>query len=51
MITNKTFDEVKIVDTAGLKLTLTKHDVDLFAIMSGDMNPTHFSGANYQILI
>jgi phosphate acetyltransferase len=43
MITNKTFDEIHIGDKAELSRTLTKRDVDMFAMISGDMNPTHFS--------
>jgi phosphate acetyltransferase len=43
MITNKTFEEINIGDTAQLSRTLTKRDVDMFAMISGDMNPTHFS--------
>jgi phosphate acetyltransferase len=43
MITNKTFEEIQIGDTASLSRTLTKRDVDMFALISGDMNPTHFS--------
>jgi len=45
MITNKTFDEIAIGDEVCMSRTLTKRDVDMFAMMSGDMNPTHFSGA------
>lgn len=40
-ITNKTFDEINIGDTAQLIRTLTKKDIELFAIMSGDINPAH----------
>ncbi len=43
MISNKTFDEISIGDTARMSRTLTKRDVDMFAVLSGDMNPTHFS--------
>ena len=43
MITNKTFDEISIGDAAGLKRTLTRRDLDMFALVSGDMNPTHLS--------
>lgn len=43
MITNKTFDEIAIGDEASISRTLTKRDVDMFAMISGDMNPTHFS--------
>ena len=40
-IENRTFDELKIGDFASLKRTLTKKDIELFAIMSGDVNPAH----------
>ncbi|TVQ83923.1 MAG: bifunctional enoyl-CoA hydratase/phosphate acetyltransferase [Micavibrio sp.] len=38
---NVTFDELKIGQQAGLSRTLSKEDIDLFAIMSGDINPAH----------
>jgi phosphotransacetylase/acyl dehydratase len=40
-IENRTFDEIKIGDSAGLSRTLTKEDIELFAVMSGDVNPVH----------
>jgi phosphotransacetylase/acyl dehydratase len=40
-ITNRTFDELAPGDTARLARTLTHKDVELFAIMSGDVNPMH----------
>ena len=40
-IENKTFDEIKIGDSAQLKRILTKKDIDVFAVMSGDVNPAH----------
>jgi len=43
MITNKIFDEIAIGDKASMSRMLTKRDVDMFAMMSGDVNPTHFS--------
>lgn len=43
MLTNKTFDEISIGDTASSKSVLTKRNIDLFGMLSGDMNPTHFS--------
>jgi phosphotransacetylase/acyl dehydratase len=41
MIENRTFDEMKVGDTASLVRTLSKEDIELFAIMSGDVNPAH----------
>jgi phosphate acetyltransferase/phosphate butyryltransferase len=40
-IENRTFDELKIGDTASLARTLTPKDIQLFAAMSGDANPAH----------
>ena len=40
-IENKTFDEIKVGDTASLTRTLRNEDITLFAIMSGDINPAH----------
>jgi phosphate acetyltransferase len=40
-IENRTFDEIKLGDTASLVRTLSKKDIDLFAVMSGDVNPAH----------
>jgi phosphate acetyltransferase len=41
LIENRTFDEIKIGDSATLERTLTEHDIMLFAVMSGDINPAH----------
>lgn len=40
-IENKTFDEIKVGDTAELVRTLRRDDIELFAVMSGDVNPAH----------
>lgn len=40
-IENKTFDEINIGDSASIDHVLTKRDILLFAIMSGDVNPAH----------
>lgn len=40
-IENRTFDELRIGDTANIVRTLTYKDIELFAIMSGDVNPAH----------
>src|SRR5208282_3351523 len=40
-IENKTFDEIAIGDSASLVRTLSKDDIALFAVMSGDVNPAH----------
>jgi len=40
-IENKTFAEIKVGDSATLVRTLTRDDINLFAAMSGDVNPAH----------
>ncbi len=40
-IENRTFSELKVGDSASLSHTLTYRDIELFAIMSGDVNPAH----------
>jgi phosphate acetyltransferase len=40
-IENRTFDEIIIGESASLTRTLSKDDIALFAVMSGDVNPTH----------
>ncbi len=44
-ITNKTYAEINIGDTASLTRTLTKRDIQLFATVTGDMNPAHLDEA------
>jgi phosphate acetyltransferase len=41
MIENRTYAEIRIGDSASLSRTLTKADIALFAVMSGDVNPEH----------
>ncbi|MCO6045238.1 bifunctional enoyl-CoA hydratase/phosphate acetyltransferase [Aeoliella sp. ICT_H6.2] len=40
-LVNVTFDELKIGQSASLTRTLTRQDIQLFAILSGDVNPAH----------
>ena len=40
-IENRTYDEIKIGDSAIITRTLKPADIQLFAIMSGDVNPAH----------
>jgi phosphate acetyltransferase len=40
-IENRTFDEIAIGDSASLTRTLSRDDIALFAVMSGDVNPAH----------
>ena len=42
-IENLTFDEIVIGQSASLVRTLSKDDIAMFAVMSGDVNPTHFA--------
>lgn len=41
MIENRTFDEIVVGDTASVVRTLCKEDIQLFALVSGDVNPAH----------
>ena len=40
-IENRTFDEIQVGETATLTRTLRQEDIELFAVMSGDVNPAH----------
>jgi phosphotransacetylase/acyl dehydratase len=40
-IENRTFDEIRVGDSAFLDRKLTRDDILLFAAMSGDVNPAH----------
>jgi len=40
-IENRTYDEIQVGDVATLVRTLRPEDIQMFAIISGDMNPTH----------
>lgn len=51
IITNKTFDEIQIGDRAQMQRVLTKQDIDVFGLLSGDMNPTHFSDDYARMLL
>lgn len=41
IIENQIFDEIDIGDAAHISHILTKKDIQLFAVMSGDVNPAH----------
>ena len=45
---NSTFDEIALGDTASLVRTLTLDDIALFAVVSGDFNPTHINADDAQ---
>ncbi|HET6866644.1 MAG TPA: MaoC/PaaZ C-terminal domain-containing protein [Solirubrobacteraceae bacterium] len=41
LIENRTFDEIDVGDSASLERTLSWEDIELFAVVSGDVNPAH----------
>jgi acyl dehydratase len=41
LIENRTFDEMEVGNSAGLRRRLTRRDIELFAVVSGDVNPAH----------
>ncbi|MBI2754345.1 MAG: bifunctional enoyl-CoA hydratase/phosphate acetyltransferase [Betaproteobacteria bacterium] len=41
LIENRTYDEIAVGESASVVRRLTKADIELFALISGDMNPTH----------
>ncbi len=42
-VENKTFDEIKIGDSASFNKVLTKSDIEFFAIITGNANPIHLN--------
>lgn len=45
IIENRTFDEIVVGDTASLTRALSRQDIQLFALASGDVNPAHLDDA------
>jgi phosphate butyryltransferase len=41
LIENRCFDDIALGETASVSRTVTQQDVELFAIVSGDVNPAH----------
>ncbi len=41
LIENRTFDELEVGESATLERTLSRDDIELFAVISGDVNPAH----------
>ena len=41
LVQNRIFDEIAVGDSASIERTLTAQDIQLFAILSGDVNPQH----------
>ena len=44
-IENRVFDQIAPGDSASIVRTLTREDIELFALVSGDMNPAHLDPA------
>ncbi len=44
-IENRTFDELTVGETASLSHTVAQRDIDLFAVVTGDVNPAHVDPA------
>ena len=40
-LVNRTYDEIRVGDSASLVRTLMPEDVKLFAVLTGDFNPSH----------
>jgi phosphotransacetylase/acyl dehydratase len=45
LIENRTFDEIAIGDSVSSERTLRLDDIELFAVVSGDVNPAHLDPA------
>ena len=45
MIENRTFEEIAVGDSASMVRTFTERDIQLFALVSGDVNPAHLDAA------
>ena len=45
LIENRTYDEISLGDSASIDHRLTRADIELFAVMSGDVNPAHLDEA------
>jgi phosphotransacetylase/acyl dehydratase len=45
VIENRTFEEIKVGDSVSLSHTLTAKDIELFAAVSGNVNPVHVDPA------
>ena len=45
MIENRIFDEIAVGDSVSLSHAVTQEDINLFAVVSGDVNPSHMDPA------
>lgn len=50
MMENRTWEEIKVGDSASLTRTCRMEDVELFGVATGDLNPTHYSAEQAQQL-
>jgi Phosphotransacetylase len=50
MMENRTWDEIKVGDSATLVRTCRMEDVELFGVATGDVNPTHFKAEDAERL-
>lgn len=48
MVENRTFGEIVVGESASVSRTVTQQDIDLFAVVSGDVNPAHLDPAYAQ---
>lgn len=46
LLQNRTFDEIALGDHASLSRTVSQQDIDLFAVISGDINPAYMDPAH-----
>ena len=45
MVENRTFAEIEVGESFSLERTVAKQDIELYATVSGDANPTHLDEA------
>jgi phosphotransacetylase/acyl dehydratase len=45
MVENRTFDEIEVGEQVSFERTITKQDIELYAAVAGDANPTHLDEA------
>ncbi len=45
LLENRTYDEIAIGDSASISRLVTVQDIELFALISGDINPAHIDAA------
>ncbi|CAA7625917.1 bifunctional enoyl-CoA hydratase/phosphate acetyltransferase [Magnetospirillum sp. UT-4] len=48
MMENRTWDEIRVGDTATLTRNCRMEDVELFGVATGDLNPTHYQAEQAQ---